>query len=112
MAQFPLHRHPSAILLGITYLPSHRQPSIMAQNAGLALRSTGGSTHRKRPVPHGKTFPDHQGRPVTTVYSTLLGEKYIPMLAMHLYHLSPMAEDAATLGKALLNSPGFIDGGN
>jgi hypothetical protein len=112
IAQIPLYRHPSAILPGITYLPSHRQPFIMAQNAGPARRSTGGSAPRKRPVPHGKTFPDHQERPVTTVYLTLLGEKHIRMLAMHLSQLSPMAKDAATLGKALLNSPGFIDGGN
>jgi hypothetical protein len=79
-----------------------------------ARKSTGGCPSRKLySGPYQMTFQDHDGRPVTTVHLGLnLGEKFVPMLSVHLYQLSEMAEDQVALGKAFLNSPVLNSMGN
>jgi len=63
--------------------------------------------------PHNKTFPDHNGRPVTAVHTgSTRGGKYIPMLSLHLYQLAEMTKDQAALGKAFLDSPALDSMGN
>lgn len=76
------------------------------------LKSTGGKRAAKW-LQRSHVFADHTGRPVTTFYTSVSPSKDImPKLSYHLYTLSPLAEDLATIGHKFLTSSPVLRVGN
>ncbi|KAF2087751.1 hypothetical protein K490DRAFT_41574 [Saccharata proteae CBS 121410] len=88
----------------------------MARTKAQARKSTGGRAPRKQLAGRSEgtiTYPDHSGRPVTTIYNSSSQIKdIIPKLSFHIYPLSSMTDSATHIGTRFLASDGISGWGN